>query len=896
MKKLKGLLIYALILCILGCSFPYVMAADDDSAVHSITTGNAYNLEVASGYKGSILVSFYAKGSGLTAKVKDEASAEIVSADLGEYINTSDFTKISLLVYKNTGKYMIYTGENDEYKTTQTFDAKFGVAVKSVEFSSESASIKNAQINEFLRSYKDSEKTALLDISYDNSDDGTDPTDIVPTVGKTSKGSYYNYKLISDDNDGKGTYYIKKAGDTTKYYYSYKTFTSPLYGKCLKMSSTDFSDQRIKFATGAVTDKNFEISAELLLPALENKGATTKQDMLTIFSTQDKGYQMPIVTFQALTATADEGATFAAFDADKNKLFSVPIDSANARDKWIKINIIADVDAQKYEITLEYDGKTVTSMKGIASDFVTQNYDHCITQTREPGFVLYRNTAYIKNFKVWSMERDDVSTMKLSEQTVRDTVSDALKTAVRDATESLNYYTNNIANGIALDTLGKNETAISWSSSDPSVISNTGVVHPKVGSECNVTLTATVSKETASLTKEFNVVVPAVAQYEINGIKVTGNEGDDGVVDSFLVKGKKVSGVNIKKYTESTEPITMICALFNEGRLEGVVQNSIDTSTVDRYNEKFFELNNPLILPDEMTDSYTMKVMLIDGFENIKPLSAVKSFGTQSQNPTVYICSDSTACPYDETLYYPRTGWGVALEKLLTSNAQMQNIALGGKSSRSFFVEGDFNKLDNLKSGDIVIVQFGHNDSAASNADRRTTVNLDSYGNIDYTKSNSYVQYLQLYVNKAREKEASIIFVTPPNRGDSYESAGFKDFSAAMIKFADAKGVPYVDLTSATKTLFTDVKSAGGNVLDYYMYWADQSAKDKFITKWGKIGTFYNSYVSNKDTSHFTCTGAEAVAQLFAGEAVDKKSVISRYIDKTKLKTENELVNEATGN
>jgi len=72
---------------------------------------------------------------------------------------------------------------------------------------------------------------------------------------------------------------------------------------------------------------------------------------------------------------------------------------------------------------------------------------------------------------------------------------------------------------LSLPTKGANGTAISWTSSDPAVVSTTGAVTrpaPKAG-DASVTLTATISMGTQSATREFAVTIP---QEESDVVKV----------------------------------------------------------------------------------------------------------------------------------------------------------------------------------------------------------------------------------------------------------------------------------------------------------------------------------------------------------------------------------------
>ena len=82
----------------------------------------------------------------------------------------------------------------------------------------------------------------------------------------------------------------------------------------------------------------------------------------------------------------------------------------------------------------------------------------------------------------------------------------------------------------------------------------------------------------------------------------------------------------------------------------------------------------------------------------------------------VFIAGDSTAATYTAT-DKNQQGWGALLQgyfdpaKLLVVNA-----ARGGRSSRTFITEGHWEKmLADVRAGDFVIIQFGHNDAGALN-------------------------------------------------------------------------------------------------------------------------------------------------------------------------------------
>ncbi|KAF2133347.1 carbohydrate esterase family 12 protein, partial [Dothidotthia symphoricarpi CBS 119687] len=77
---------------------------------------------------------------------------------------------------------------------------------------------------------------------------------------------------------------------------------------------------------------------------------------------------------------------------------------------------------------------------------------------------------------------------------------------------------------------------------------------------------------------------------------------------------------------------------------------------------------------------------------------------------TVYMAGDSTMTKW--AAGSAEQGWGVYLPYSLSLS--VVNKAIGGRSSRSFTVEGRFTEIVNLvKANDIVIIEFGHNDGGS---------------------------------------------------------------------------------------------------------------------------------------------------------------------------------------
>src|SRR4051812_7945818 len=83
------------------------------------------------------------------------------------------------------------------------------------------------------------------------------------------------------------------------------------------------------------------------------------------------------------------------------------------------------------------------------------------------------------------------------------------------------------------------------------------------------------------------------------------------------------------------------------------------------------------------------------------------------QKPTLFIIGDSTVRNGDGTGKNNQMGWGSVIDAYFDTTAiSIRNYALGGRSSRTFITEGHWDRvLQEIRPGDYVIMQFGHNDA-----------------------------------------------------------------------------------------------------------------------------------------------------------------------------------------
>ena len=101
------------------------------------------------------------------------------------------------------------------------------------------------------------------------------------------------------------------------------------------------------------------------------------------------------------------------------------------------------------------------------------------------------------------------------------------------------------------------------------------------------------------------------------------------------------------------------------------------------------------------------------------------------QKPVLYIIGDSTVRNGDGTGKNGQWGWGNFIADYFeTTKISVQNLAIGGRSSRTFITEGRWDKiLAVLKKGDYVLIQFGHNDSGPLDDTARARGTINGIGN-----------------------------------------------------------------------------------------------------------------------------------------------------------------------
>lgn len=196
----------------------------------------------------------------------------------------------------------------------------------------------------------------------------------------------------------------------------------------------------------------------------------------------------------------------------------------------------------------------------------------------------------------------------------------------------------------------------------------------------------------------------------------------------------------------------------------------------------------------------------------------------------IFIAGDSTAATYSAA---DQQGWGgVFGDYFDPTKAQVVNRARGGRSSRTFISEGLWQAVvDEVAAGDIVIIQFGHNDAGKVNDDSRARGTLPGIGDESVTIDNmltkqqetvyTFGYYIRKMVNDVRAKNATPILMslTQRNVWQNGHLERNNKYSRWSYELALELNTSYVDLNN----LAADKLEARGEIETAKLYPKDHT-------------------------------------------------------------------------
>lgn len=182
--------------------------------------------------------------------------------------------------------------------------------------------------------------------------------------------------------------------------------------------------------------------------------------------------------------------------------------------------------------------------------------------------------------------------------------------------------------------------------------------------------------------------------------------------------------------------------------------------------------------------------------------------------PTLFIAGDSTAAPSPHS---DQQGWAEPFSEYFDSTKiSVANRALGGRSSRTFITEGHWDRmLAEMKRGDIVLIQFGHNDAGALNEEppgstrplrARGTIpgigeeaqEIDNVLTHQHEVVHSFGWYLRKMIADVRAKDAMPILISLTARNmwtNGRAECGPGNYRIWDAQVAEAERVQFIDLS-----------------------------------------------------------------------------------------------------
>ena len=202
---------------------------------------------------------------------------------------------------------------------------------------------------------------------------------------------------------------------------------------------------------------------------------------------------------------------------------------------------------------------------------------------------------------------------------------------------------------------------------------------------------------------------------------------------------------------------------------------------------------------------------------------------------TVFLCGNSTVVDQENE---PWASWGQMITRWFSPEVAIANFAESGLSCTTFLAQLRLDKiLSQLKKGDYVIVEFGHNDEKEKKAGDGAWY--------------SYSRNLKIFADRVREAGGNIIFCTPTARRFFNEDQKtiqntHGDYPEAMKTVARRENVPVIDLTQMSTTFYETLGFEGSK---------------KSLVHY-PANTFANQDKPLTDNTHFNPFGAWEIAKM----------------------------------
>lgn len=236
----------------------------------------------------------------------------------------------------------------------------------------------------------------------------------------------------------------------------------------------------------------------------------------------------------------------------------------------------------------------------------------------------------------------------------------------------------------------------------------------------------------------------------------------------------------------------------------------------------------------------------------------------------LFIVGDSTLSKFDDrSYYYPRYGYGTQMSYYLDNRIEVVNLALSGRSSKSYLKENNYQILkEKISEGDFLLIGFGHNNEKDDDVARFTSANkpIDDETSFMYSLN-------EYYIKLAKSVGAIPIVCTPIVRlaldgdytGYNIHETSNGDYRKNILDLALMVNILGIDLTTPTKDLFNKLSIEEASL--HHAYTAgclvDGSVKPN---------------IKSVDKAHLNIYGARYVAYLVCKAIKEANHPLSEYL------------------
>ena len=236
------------------------------------------------------------------------------------------------------------------------------------------------------------------------------------------------------------------------------------------------------------------------------------------------------------------------------------------------------------------------------------------------------------------------------------------------------------------------------------------------------------------------------------------------------------------------------------------------------------------------------------------------AFKPADEKVTIWLVGDSTIAEKLITRY-PETGWGMAFQNYFDlSTVTIENRAKNGRSTKTFLAEGSWLPIQqNLKTGDYVFMQFGHNDEGKGESNKYKSTTPDEF-KINLVK----------YIDETKSKNAIPVLITPVSRRyfdtDGYIKQTHEPYSDVIRELAKSQQIILIDLDEMSRKL--------------YQKYGSENSKLLFLDIAPNQHPNYPNGIT--DGTHFNEYGARLIAELVLNEIKVQNLPLAKFIVNSK--------------